>query len=110
MRDLNCPGIAPGAVDVLLDTLETTRLTRIADVGANPLSPPPYQALLERGVPAHIHVVVVIASTEGLEFAMQHLPENVTFWVGAVDREMTPRKYIVPGLGDAGDLAYGAKV
>jgi len=68
-----------------------------------------YQALLERGVPAHVHVVVIIASTEGLEFAKKNLPENVNYWVGAVDSELTPRKYIVPGLGDAGDLAYGAK-
>ena len=68
-----------------------------------------YQAMLERGVPAHVHVVVIIASTEGLEFAKNKLPDNVTYWVGAVDSELTPRKYIVPGLGDAGDLAYGAK-
>jgi len=68
-----------------------------------------YQALLERGVPGHVHVVVIIASTEGLEFAKNNLPENVTYWVGTVDSELTTRKYIVPGLGDAGDLAYGAK-
>jgi uracil phosphoribosyltransferase len=68
-----------------------------------------YQAMLERGVPGHVHVVVIIASTEGLEFARKNLPGNVTFWVGAVDPELTSRKYIVPGLGDAGDLAYGAK-
>jgi uracil phosphoribosyltransferase len=68
-----------------------------------------YQAMLERGVPAYVHVVVIIASTEGLEFARKNLPGNVTFWVGAVDPELTSRKYIVPGLGDAGDLAYGAK-
>lgn len=68
-----------------------------------------YQAMLERGVPAYVHVVVIIASTEGLEFARKNLPGNVTYWVGAVDPELTSRKYIVPGLGDAGDLAYGAK-
>jgi uracil phosphoribosyltransferase len=68
-----------------------------------------YQAMLERGTPAHVHVVVAIASMEGLEFAMKNLPENVTYWMGAVDSKLTPRKYIVPGLGDAGDLAYGAK-
>jgi uracil phosphoribosyltransferase len=68
-----------------------------------------YQAMLERGVPEHVHVVVIISSTEGLEFARKNLPGNVTFWVGAVDPELTSRKYIVPGLGDAGDLAYGAK-
>jgi uracil phosphoribosyltransferase len=68
-----------------------------------------YKALLARGEPAALHVVVVIASSEGLEFARQNLPEGTQFWVGAIDEEMTNRKYIVPGLGDAGDLAYGAK-
>ena len=68
-----------------------------------------YQALLERGTPAKLHVVVVIATDEGLEFAMKSLPQETTYWVGAIDPEMTSMKYIVPGLGDAGDLAYGAK-
>jgi len=68
-----------------------------------------YEALLERGTPAQLHVVVVIASEEGLEFARAKLPPETRFWIGAVDPEMTPKKYIVPGLGDAGDLAYGAK-
>jgi len=68
-----------------------------------------YQALLERGCPAELHVVAVIASEEGVAFARANLPPETTFWLGAVDPGMTDRKYIVPGLGDAGDLAYGAK-
>lgn len=68
-----------------------------------------YQALLERGTPAQLHVVVIIATDEGLEMAMKNLPQETTYWVGAIDPEMTSMKYIVPGLGDAGDLAYGAK-
>ena len=68
-----------------------------------------YKALLDRGTPSGLHVVVVIASEEGLEFAVKNLPNGTTFWVGAVDSEMTSRKYIVPGLGDAGDLSYGDK-
>jgi len=68
-----------------------------------------YKALLARGKPAQLHVVVVIASTEGLQFARENLPADTSFWIGAADSEMTARKYIVPGLGDAGDLAYGAK-
>jgi uracil phosphoribosyltransferase len=68
-----------------------------------------WKALLKRGTPAHIHVAVIIASAEGLAFAQGHMPGDTTFWVGAVDPELTPRKYIVPGLGDAGDLAYGGK-
>ncbi len=68
-----------------------------------------YKALLARGTPANLHVVVVIASEEGMEFATANLPAGTHFWIGAIDSEMTSRKYIVPGLGDAGDLAYGAK-
>jgi uracil phosphoribosyltransferase len=68
-----------------------------------------YQALLARGTPAHIHVAAVIASEQGVRFTLQNLPEDITLWVGAVDPELTARAYIVPGLGDAGDLAFGAK-
>jgi len=68
-----------------------------------------YKALLERGTPAQLHVVVVITTEEGLAMTMKKLPVETTYWVGAIDPEMTSMKYIVPGLGDAGDLAYGAK-
>lgn len=68
-----------------------------------------YQALLAKGQPASLHVVAIIASAEGLKFARNQLPPGTLFWVGAVDAKMTDRKYIVPGLGDAGDLAFGAK-
>ncbi len=68
-----------------------------------------YQALLQRGQPRHVHVVSLIASTRGVEFVQQKLPSNTTLWLGAIDRELTPRAYIVPGLGDAGDLAFGIK-
>lgn len=69
-----------------------------------------YKALLARGQPSHTHIAALIASEQGVRFAKENLPENVTLWLGAVDPELTPRAYIVPGLGDAGDLAYGAKV
>ncbi len=69
-----------------------------------------YQALLKRGKPRHTHIVSVIASNEGLDYTKKHLPENVTFWCGAVDEELTAQSYIVPGLGDAGDLSYGHKL
>ena len=68
-----------------------------------------YKALLKRGVPKKIHVVGVIASQEGVDFVKNHLPEDITIWIGAIDKEMTKESYIVPGLGDAGDLAYGTK-
>ena len=69
-----------------------------------------YKALMQRGKPLHTHIVSVIASVEGLDYARKHLPENVTLWCGAVDDELTAQSYIVPGLGDAGDLAYGTKL
>ena len=68
-----------------------------------------YKALLKRGIPKKIHVVSVIASQEGVDLVRNNLPENTTIWVGAVDPEMTKESYIVPGLGDAGDLAFGTK-
>lgn len=69
-----------------------------------------YKALLLRGKPRHTHIVTLIASAEGLAYARKNLPENVTIWCGAVDEELTAKSYIVPGLGDAGDLAYGTKM
>jgi uracil phosphoribosyltransferase len=68
-----------------------------------------YKALLERGTPAHVHVATVIASEQGVRFVQHNMPATTTLWTGAVDRELTSRAYIVPGLGDAGDLAYGSK-
>ncbi len=68
-----------------------------------------YKALLARGQPAQTHVAAVIASESGVRFTQQALPDNTVFWLGAVDPELNRRAYIVPGLGDAGDLAFGAK-
>lgn len=68
-----------------------------------------FEALLEKGMPAHIHVVSLIASHEGIAYLRKKLPENTTLWIGAIDDELTAQAYIVPGLGDAGDLAYGEK-
>lgn len=70
-----------------------------------------YHALLEKGEPQHIHLVALIASRQGINYITEKLlSDKVTLWVGAIDPEMTPKSYIVPGLGDAGDLAYGAKI
>jgi uracil phosphoribosyltransferase len=68
-----------------------------------------YKALLKKGVPKKIHIVSVIASQEGVDFIAKHFPENTSLWVGAIDSKMTKESYIVPGLGDAGDLAFGSK-
>ena len=68
-----------------------------------------YKALLAMGKPKHCHIVSLIGSTEGLEYTKSNLPVNTTIWLGALDQEMTAQSYIVPGLGDAGDLAFGTK-
>ncbi|MEZ5104911.1 MAG: uracil phosphoribosyltransferase [Draconibacterium sp.] len=70
-----------------------------------------YHALFSKGTPKHVHLVSVIASKQGVEYVSENITaDNVTLWLGAVDDEMTPHSYIVPGLGDAGDLAYGEKI
>ena len=69
------------------------------------------EALLSKGNPKHIHVVATIASSEGIQYFKENLPfRNCTLWLGAEDKEMTAQSYIVPGLGDAGDLAFGEKI
>ena len=70
-----------------------------------------YHALLEKGSPSHVHLVSVIASKQGIDHVLKTLPnDRITLWIGAVDPVMTPNSYIVPGLGDAGDLAFGEKI
>lgn len=70
-----------------------------------------YHALFSKGIPEHVHLVSIISSKEGVDYLQKNITDkNVTLWLGAVDPEMTPKSYIVPGLGDAGDLAYGEKI
>lgn len=70
-----------------------------------------YEALIAKGgEPAHTHVASIIASEQGIDYVSRHLPSRkTTMWLGAVDAELTSRSYIVPGIGDAGDLAFGEK-
>ncbi|MFO8022013.1 MAG: uracil phosphoribosyltransferase [Perlabentimonas sp.] len=69
-----------------------------------------YNALIEKGKPKHTHIASIIASKEGVDYTQRNLPKKeVSLWLGAIDDELTVKSYIVPGLGDAGDLAYGAK-
>ena len=70
-----------------------------------------YQALLEKGEPKHVHLVAVIASQAGVDYVLNNLPQDkITLWVGAIDDTLNSKSYIIPGLGDAGDLAFGQKV
>ncbi len=69
-----------------------------------------YKRLCEEGQPAYTHLVCPVASAYAVEYLQKHLPsEGITLWVAAIDEELTSHSYIVPGLGDAGDLAYGTK-
>ena len=85
-------------VDPMLATGQSLRMT--------------YDTLVAHGgEPLHTHIAAVIASEQGVEYAQQHLPAGkTTLWLGAVDAELTSKAYIVPGIGDAGDLCYGKKL
>lgn len=68
-----------------------------------------YRALLTKGTPAKVHVASVIASQVGVDYVRKHFPDNTVLWCADIDAEVNSHSYIVPGLGDAGDLAYGIK-
>jgi uracil phosphoribosyltransferase len=69
-----------------------------------------YRRLCEEGEPAHTHFVCPISSAYAVEYLQKNIAsDKVTLWVAAIDEELTSHSYIVPGLGDAGDLAYGEK-
>lgn len=94
-----CPSIE-GKVLILIDTMLATGASLALA----------YQKLLENGTPEAVHLACPIASRDGVEYLSKNMPHrNVYLWVGAVDEELTNKSYIVPGLGDAGDLAYGDK-
>jgi uracil phosphoribosyltransferase len=70
-----------------------------------------YKAILAKGTPKHVHIISAISSREGVDYVKANLAtKNVTIWCGAIDEELTAHSYIVPGLGDAGDLAFGEKI
>ena len=68
-----------------------------------------YMALLANGTPKKVHLAAVIATREAVDFLQRVMPEDTTLWCAAIDPMLNEHKYIVPGLGDAGDLCYGEK-
>ncbi|MEO9571804.1 MAG: uracil phosphoribosyltransferase [Polaribacter sp.] len=68
------------------------------------------EAIKKYGNPKEIHIVAVIGSEEGIEFIKDKFPENTHLWIAAIDKKLNDKGYIVPGLGDAGDLAFGTKL
>jgi uracil phosphoribosyltransferase len=70
-----------------------------------------FKALLAKGTPKHTHIISAISSRQGIDYVRANMPnKDFTIWCGAVDEELTAHSYIVPGLGDAGDLAFGTKI
>jgi uracil phosphoribosyltransferase len=104
-----------GSFDIKLEYISTPSLTNRVLILADPMLATgasivmTYKALLEKGIPKHTHIVCALASLQGIEHVKSHLPADVTIWAGAIDEELTAQAYIVPGLGDAGDLAFGIK-
>jgi uracil phosphoribosyltransferase len=104
-----------GSFDIRLDYMSSPSLEGRILILADPMVATgssivvTFKEMLQGGKPKHTHIVACIASTEGVEYVKSHLPSDVTLWIGAIDEELTAQSYIVPGLGDAGDLAFGTK-
>ena len=95
---VSCPELE-GRVVIVSDPMLATGASLVKTI----------QYLREEGHPSEIHIVVAIACTVGIEFVLRSEPQ-CKIWCGAIDDELTAKGYIVPGLGDAGDLAFGTKV
>ena len=95
---ISCPEIE-GRVIIISDPMIATGASLVKTI----------QYLKDEGSPSDIHIVCAIACTVGIEYILRAEPK-ATIWCGDIDDELTAKGYIVPGLGDAGDLAFGAKV
>lgn len=69
-----------------------------------------FNRLMERGTPKEIHIAVIVAAPEGIAYLEEHLPDTCHLWIATLDEKLNEKSYIVPGLGDAGDLAFGDKL
>lgn len=68
-----------------------------------------YNQLINKGLPSEIHFVSAVAAPEGIDYIAAHLKGNYTIWTASLDKKLNENSYIVPGLGDAGDLSFGVK-
>jgi len=89
-----------GKVLVLVDPMLATGQSLVAV----------YKKILKLGKPKQLHVISVIGSKQGISYLEKHLPEKTYLWIADFDQKLNDKGYIVPGLGDAGDLAYGKKL
>lgn len=94
---VSCPDLTDSLLIVIDPMIATGASVKVA-----------VEELRKHGRPDHIHIVTAIASKQGLDYVKRNNP-GATIWLGALDDELTAKSYIVPGLGDAGDLAYGPK-
>ncbi|SEE05090.1 uracil phosphoribosyltransferase [Tenacibaculum sp. MAR_2010_89] len=69
-----------------------------------------HEAIKKYGSPKKIHIVSVIGSSDGVDYIKKYFPDNTDLWIAAIDENLNEKGYIVPGLGDAGDLAFGVKM
>ena len=69
-----------------------------------------YEAIKKYGQPKEVHIISVIGALAGIEFVQNHFPKNTHLWIAAIDDKLNEKGYIIPGLGDAGDLAFGQKL
>ncbi len=106
-----------GSFEIKIDYLSSPSLENRVLILADPMLATGQSMVLTykeivaaHGKPKHTHIVSAIASVEGVEYLKRFMPlGEFTFWTAAIDEELTAQSYIVPGLGDAGDLAYGSK-
>lgn len=96
---MSCPSL-DGRIVIISDPMLATGASIVKTI----------QCMKEEGTPGEIHVVVAIACTIGIEFIQRECGSNISIWCGDIDDELTAKGYIVPGLGDAGDLAFGIKM
>jgi len=102
-------------ISIALDYVATPNLTGKTLIIADPMLATgqsilqTLEALKPYGTPAFIHIAAVVAAPEGVNFLAEKVPEQTRLWVAALDEKLNSSAYIVPGLGDAGDLAFGPK-
>jgi len=96
---LACPSLE-GKTLILADPMLATGQSMVAT----------YEALKPFGTPKNIHLVSVIGAQDGVDFVNNHFGKDTHLWIAAIDKTLSDKGYIVPGLGDAGDLAFGQKL
>lgn len=107
---------SPESFEIVVEYLACPDLTNKTLILADPMLATgqslvaTYKALQPFGKPKNLHIIAVIGAEAGVNFLKENLPENTTLWIAVIDKTLNSKGYIVPGLGDAGDLAFGEKL